>query len=104
MRVRNWKVWGVCLLAIGLLSAVPAGALRGRAGARAEPSSLWERVYRWVTAELPHGEALSRLWAKQGLGADPDGKPAGGTATAATGGLTSLQGDAGAGSDPNGGH
>lgn len=103
MRARNRRVWGVCLLAIGLLSATPAGALRGRAGGSEESYSLWERISRWVAAELPHGEALSHLWAKQGLGADPDGKPAAGTTTT-TGSSISLQGNAGAGSDPDGGH
>ena len=109
----------VLALALGLAGAWPGVARasgRGVApvGAPQEGllASAWQWLARW-SGNLPGAQSLSRLWAAEGLGIDPNGGHAstGPTTHAGLGidpdggrSTVSPTTDAGLGLDPNGGH
>ena len=103
MKVRHRLVSGALLLALGLtLSAEPAKA----ASLGQERPALY-RAFEWLSAwwqgGMVEGRLLSHLFAREGAGADPDGKTThSSTAGTGSGSLSSIRGREGMGADPNG--
>ena len=100
MKLRHRFSGLVLLLAMGLaLGAAPARALTP-----VKEAPVLSRAWEWLIRSWDEARSLSHLWGKQGLGADPNGKPGTVATTTAGGGLLFLQGDQGLGADPDGGH
>jgi len=87
----------VLVAILGFAGAQP-GVAEGRLRVSAHPVSVLDRIWDWLTGQ----GVLTRLWAEQGLGMDPDGSRATVPPTPSTHVGMTGKGDQGMGMDPNG--